>query len=90
MGFNEITLSRVLDRWFVDDARYPTPNPQSMLVFTRPPSPPLQERVFHFTKEKVAALKAIVNAEIGTNQNSSLQLLLVGVSHRIKKPSIHF
>ncbi|KAL6338833.1 hypothetical protein AAG906_023983 [Vitis piasezkii] len=73
---NEITLSPVLDRWFVDDARYPIPNPQSMLVFTRPPSPPLQERVFHFTKEKVAALKAIVNAEIGTNQNSSLQALL--------------
>ncbi|OMO58123.1 Transferase [Corchorus olitorius] len=38
--------------------------------------PPLQERVFHFTRENIAKLKAKANAEVGTNSISSLQALL--------------
>ncbi|XP_022740497.1 uncharacterized acetyltransferase At3g50280-like [Durio zibethinus] len=38
--------------------------------------PPLRERVFHFTKENIAKLKAKANAEIGTNNISSLQALM--------------
>ncbi|OMO58124.1 Transferase [Corchorus olitorius] len=37
--------------------------------------PPIQERVFHFTREKIAKLKAKANAEVGTNNISSLQAL---------------
>ncbi|XWS45245.1 hypothetical protein CRYUN_Cryun15aG0119800 [Craigia yunnanensis] len=40
------------------------------------PVPPLKERVFHFTKESIANLKAKANAEVGTNKISSLQALL--------------
>ncbi|KAA8547115.1 hypothetical protein F0562_003555 [Nyssa sinensis] len=38
--------------------------------------PPFEERVFHFTKEKIAGLRAKANAEMGTTQISSLQALL--------------
>ncbi|XP_065873492.1 uncharacterized acetyltransferase At3g50280-like [Euphorbia lathyris] len=38
--------------------------------------PPLKERVFHFTKGKIAELKSKANSEIGTNKISSLQALL--------------
>ncbi|MBA0770209.1 hypothetical protein Gotri_018871 [Gossypium trilobum] len=38
--------------------------------------PPVQDRVFHFSKETVAKLKAKANAEIGTDKISSLQALL--------------
>ncbi|XP_057805163.1 uncharacterized acetyltransferase At3g50280-like [Salvia miltiorrhiza] len=37
--------------------------------------PPLLERVFHFSKESVAKLKAKANGEAGTNRISSLQAL---------------
>ncbi|KAL1370813.1 hypothetical protein HN51_001005 [Arachis hypogaea] len=42
------------------------------------PEPPLPERFFHFTKEKIARLKAKANAEAGTEKIkiSSLQSLL--------------
>ncbi|XVF36756.1 hypothetical protein REPUB_Repub19eG0085600 [Reevesia pubescens] len=43
--------------------------------FIGPPLP-LKERVFHFTKKSIAKLKAKANAEIGTNNISSLQALL--------------
>nr|POE93731.1 putative acetyltransferase [Quercus suber] len=39
--------------------------------------PPLKQKVFHFSKEKIAQLKAKANAEMGTNNNiSSLQAVL--------------
>lgn len=38
--------------------------------------PRLQQRMFHFGKDKIARLKAKANAEIGTNKISSLQALL--------------
>lgn len=44
-------------------------------IYTPPPN--LQQRVFHFTKENIAKLKAKANAEIGsTNKISSLQAIL--------------
>ena len=59
------------------EANFPVRIPQSELVFGGfPSSSPTQERVFHFRKEKIAALKAKANAEKGTNQISSLQALL--------------
>ena len=79
-----ITLSPVFDRCFLNDVNnvhFPIPIPQSMLPFrplTRSPNslpPSLQERVFHFRKEKIEALKARANAEMGTNKISSLQAL---------------
>ncbi|KAL5556972.1 hypothetical protein UlMin_039208 [Ulmus minor] len=39
-------------------------------------SPPLQQRMFHFSKESIANLKAKANAEAHTNKISSFQALL--------------
>ncbi|XP_059457947.1 uncharacterized acetyltransferase At3g50280-like [Corylus avellana] len=39
-------------------------------------SPPLKQRVFHFSKEKIQQLKAKANAEMSTNKISSLQAVL--------------
>ncbi|KAF3438980.1 hypothetical protein FNV43_RR17255 [Rhamnella rubrinervis] len=39
-------------------------------------SPPLQQRVFRFPKQKVAVLKAKANAEMNTNNISALQALM--------------
>lgn len=41
-----------------------------------PPSDSSRRAVFHFSKEKVAELKAKANAEMGTNNISSLQSLM--------------
>ena len=72
-----ISQSPVFERGFVPEANFPVRIPQSELVFGGfPSSSPTQERVFHFRKEKIAALKAKANAEKGTNQISSLQALL--------------
>ncbi|KAK4580687.1 hypothetical protein RGQ29_024366 [Quercus rubra] len=38
--------------------------------------PPLKQKVFHFSKKKIALLKAKANAEMGTNNISSLQAVL--------------
>ncbi|XP_030924444.1 uncharacterized acetyltransferase At3g50280-like [Quercus lobata] len=38
--------------------------------------PPLKQKVFHFSKKKIAQLKAKANAEMGTNNISSLQAVL--------------
>lgn len=38
--------------------------------------PPLQQRFFHFTKEKISELKAKANAEMSTDKISSMQALL--------------
>jgi hypothetical protein len=39
-------------------------------------APPLKERVFHFSKEKIQQLKAKANAEMSTDKISSLQAVL--------------
>ncbi|KAF5463769.1 hypothetical protein F2P56_013905 [Juglans regia] len=51
------------------------PNPYKENV-ERVVHPPLQQRYFHFPKEKTAELKAKANAEVNTNKISSLQALL--------------
>ncbi|XP_041004183.1 protein ENHANCED PSEUDOMONAS SUSCEPTIBILITY 1-like [Juglans microcarpa x Juglans regia] len=51
------------------------PNPYKENV-ERVVHPPLQQRYFHFPKEKIAELKAKANAEVNTNKISSLQALL--------------
>ncbi|KAM4091854.1 hypothetical protein ACJW30_09G167700 [Castanea mollissima] len=38
--------------------------------------PPLKQKVFHFSKRKISQLKAKANAEMGTNNISSLQAVL--------------
>ena len=38
--------------------------------------PPLKQKVFHFSKKKISQLKAKANAEMGTNNISSLQAVL--------------
>nr|POF08684.1 putative acetyltransferase [Quercus suber] len=38
--------------------------------------PPLKQKVFHFSKKKIAQLKTKANAEMGTNNISSLQAVL--------------
>ncbi|KAJ9670704.1 hypothetical protein PVL29_026937 [Vitis rotundifolia] len=71
-----IFLSPVSKRWFVPHTQFAIRIPQSALVFGRPPSSPTQQRVFHFTKEKIAALKAKAKTEMCTNRISSLRALL--------------
>ena len=76
-GPNKISVSPVFKRWFGDDTHYPIRIPQSAMVFDRPiTSSPVQEMVFRSAKEKIAGLKARVNAEMGIDRISSLQALL--------------
>lgn len=74
------------ERWFPNGIhrpiRYPFPkqNDDADGLISQPKPPP--ERVFHFTKEKIGALKAKANAEVNDNNNdktsmiSSLQAVL--------------
>ncbi|CAB4287389.1 unnamed protein product [Prunus armeniaca] len=52
------------------------PNFQNKIPKIRFSAPLLQQRVFHFSKQKIAKLKAKANAEMGTTRISSLQALL--------------
>ncbi|XP_034225256.1 uncharacterized acetyltransferase At3g50280-like [Prunus dulcis] len=52
------------------------PNFQNKIPKIRFLAPLLQQRVFHFSKQKIAQLKAKANAEMGTTRISSLQALL--------------
>ncbi|OMO58112.1 Transferase [Corchorus olitorius] len=80
---DSIPLSKlpVFQRWLPNGIDFPFRIPKSYLqqVYVEDQFivPPLQERVFHFTKENIAKLKAKANAEVGANNNiSSLQALL--------------
>ncbi|XVF17663.1 hypothetical protein REPUB_Repub10bG0142800 [Reevesia pubescens] len=77
---NSIHLSKlpVLQRWFLDGINHPIHIPQSYFKQIREEyvPPPLREKIFHFTKENIAKLKAKANAEVGTDKISSLQALL--------------
>ncbi|OMO58117.1 Transferase [Corchorus olitorius] len=81
-GSTSIPLSKlpVVQRWFPNDIDHlPIHIPKSDLKQVYAEEfvlPPLQERVFHFTRENIAKLKAKANAEVGTNDISSLQALL--------------
>ncbi|OAY66418.1 putative acetyltransferase [Ananas comosus] len=73
-------LSRppVHDRWFVDGygappLKLPLTDPSRFLERFAPP--PLRERMFHFSREAVARLKARANEECGRGDLSSFQSL---------------
>ena len=76
-GFDQISKPPVLKRWFLDGIdcpiRIPLSHNDNSDGFALPP---LKETVFHFTKAKIATLKAKANSEIGTNKKSSLQAVL--------------
>ncbi|KAH7840327.1 hypothetical protein Vadar_015615 [Vaccinium darrowii] len=77
-GFDTISRPPVFERWFPTGVDSPIRVPLStkQLADTYILQPLLEERVFHFSKAKIAALKAKANAEMGTSTISSLQALL--------------
>ncbi|KAK2657508.1 hypothetical protein Ddye_010560 [Dipteronia dyeriana] len=79
-GFDSLSKPPILQRWFLRDTDYPIPIPffkNEQLIHSKVvPLPPLQQRVFHFTAESIAKLKAKANASIGAEKISSLQALL--------------
>ncbi|KAJ8770796.1 hypothetical protein K2173_021443 [Erythroxylum novogranatense] len=78
-GMVKLSKPPVLQRWFPDRVDCPVRIPSSiskMKPDEKLSSPILKERIFHFTRQRIAALKAKVNSEIGTNKISSLQALL--------------
>ncbi|KAK1586502.1 hypothetical protein Q3G72_003184 [Acer saccharum] len=72
------TPTPILERWFLHDKDCPIHIPlfTSEQLNNRYAPPYLEKRVFHFSKENVAKLKAKANVEIGTNKISSIQALL--------------
>lgn len=84
-GCSDVVLTNppVFQPWFPDDVSYPIRIPSSEFTNDEPilekfvvPPLLLTERVFHFTKEGIAKLKARANSEAGTQNISSLQALL--------------
>ncbi|KAL7171274.1 hypothetical protein ACSBR2_036007 [Camellia fascicularis] len=77
LGSDNISRPPVLNRWFPSNTNCPVRIPFSSNEddeFVIPTT--LEQRVFHFTKEKIAKLKAKANAEMSTTTISSLQALL--------------
>ncbi|KAK2657512.1 hypothetical protein Ddye_010564 [Dipteronia dyeriana] len=77
-GLDSLSKPPVLERWFLHDTDCPIRIPlfKKEQLHSKFVPPPLQQRVFHFTEESIAKLKAKANAEIGTHKISSLQALL--------------
>ncbi|KAK4394521.1 protein ENHANCEDSUSCEPTIBILITY 1 [Sesamum angolense] len=78
-GLVTILKTPVFERWFPsniskENRLIPLPPLDRSLLHSFVP-PPLLERVFHFSRESVAKLKAKANAEAGTDKISSLQAL---------------
>ncbi|KAE8654949.1 Catalytic, putative isoform 1 [Hibiscus syriacus] len=76
-----ISKPPVFRRSFFDNIDYPIRVPRSLIKQFHEDQlvvlqPPLRERVFHFTKQNIAKLKAKANSEVGTDNISSLQALL--------------
>ncbi|KDP31964.1 hypothetical protein JCGZ_12425 [Jatropha curcas] len=74
--------------WFLDGIDHPIRVPFSYneAISNRFISPPLLERVFHFSQKKIAQLKTKANAEIGTSKISSLQAILGQLWRSIIRP----
>ncbi|PSR91202.1 Transferase protein [Actinidia chinensis var. chinensis] len=76
-GLGNISQPPALTRCFPSDIDCPIRIPFSMKQMDETSIvAPFQERVFRFTKEKIAELKAKANAEMSTTSISSLQALL--------------
>ncbi|KAL0318289.1 UNVERIFIED_CONTAM: BAHD acyltransferase DCR [Sesamum angustifolium] len=78
-GLETILKTPVFERWFASNISkenhlIPLPPLDRSLLHSFVP-PPLLQRVFHFSRESVAKLKAKANAEAGTDKISSLQAL---------------
>ncbi|KAK8644174.1 hypothetical protein V6N13_123489 [Hibiscus sabdariffa] len=77
-----INLSKppVFQRWFPDGMDIPIRIPRTCIDVNQCKDDfvqrPTLERIFHFSKETIAELKAKANTEIGTDKISSLQALL--------------
>ncbi|KAL1370817.1 hypothetical protein HN51_001009 [Arachis hypogaea] len=81
-GCHKLTKDPSLERFFLDTVEPPFPIPAPS-PFTKEENqnsqnstPETPVRVFHYTKEKIAQLKAKANAEAKTENISSLQALL--------------
>ncbi|KAL5559066.1 hypothetical protein UlMin_035277 [Ulmus minor] len=74
---SSISRPPVLKRWFPEGhgpiINLPYTNPDEFI--SRFEAPPLRERVFHFSAETIAKIKAKANAESNTTEISSLQAL---------------
>ncbi|KAF3319708.1 hypothetical protein FCM35_KLT21772 [Carex littledalei] len=73
-GGMEVVLSQfpVHDKWFIGGygeppIKLPFTSPAEFVVRSSPP--PLRERMFHFSSETLAKLKARANQECGKEQN---------------------
>ncbi|KAK6123028.1 hypothetical protein DH2020_043224 [Rehmannia glutinosa] len=73
-GFDKISKTLFLNGDFLIISLSLSPLEQNQLLDFVPP--PLLERVFHFSKENVAKLKAKANSEAGSDKISTLQALL--------------
>ncbi|KAJ4843920.1 hypothetical protein Tsubulata_045280, partial [Turnera subulata] len=81
-GMKQLTNPPAIDRWlYFNDSFRPVGIPLSSIknVPGKYTLPPIQERVFHFTKKAIAGLKARANLEAGSNSISSLQSLLAHI-----------
>ncbi|KAJ4838236.1 hypothetical protein Tsubulata_011302, partial [Turnera subulata] len=88
-GMKRLTNPPAIDRWlYFNDSFRPVGIPLSSIKnvpgkYDKKPTkytlPPIQERVFHFTKKAIAGLKARANLEAGSNSISSLQSLLAHI-----------
>ncbi|KAL0342671.1 UNVERIFIED_CONTAM: putative acetyltransferase [Sesamum calycinum] len=79
-GLETISKTPVFERWFPtniskDNRLIPLPPIDQSLLHSFVP-PPSLERVFHFSRESVANLKAKANSEAGTDKISSFQALI--------------
>ncbi|ONK81076.1 uncharacterized protein A4U43_C01F24960 [Asparagus officinalis] len=75
----DFTISRppVHDRWFIEEENPPIKLPFSdpEEYIERPNPPPLREKIFHFSSQSIAQLKAKANKECNTDVISSFQAL---------------
>ncbi|KAL4361256.1 hypothetical protein GQ457_04G023690 [Hibiscus cannabinus] len=77
-GSIHLSKTPVFRRSFFENIDYPIRIPRSLVNQEQQliDPPPLRERVFHFSKQSIAELKAKANSEVGTDNISSLQALL--------------
>lgn len=71
----DISRPPIMDRWFIRDLPITLPFSHTSEFIERPVRRPLRERVFHFSANSVAALKARANKESGSPVISSFQAL---------------